>query len=96
MAYRRESCGGWAPDAWYVFLDAQGEAYARNMALDGNLWHDSRSVDSRPVVGQFFAGVAAHWGAARVSFTQVLRTEEFRGQKDRPFMFGAVMVTVTR
>lgn len=82
------------PDAWYVFVDAQGEAWGRNMALDGNLWHDSRSVDSERFVGQFSAGVAAHWGAARVAFSQVVRTREFAGQEDDPFVYGALSVTV--
>lgn len=83
-----------APDSWYVFVDAQGEARARNMALDGNLWHDSRSVDSKPFVGQFSAGIAAHWGAARVALSQMVRTREFAGQEDDPFVYGALTVTV--
>lgn len=92
--YRRRSTWTALPDAWYVFADAQGEAWARNMALDGSLWHDSRSVDSRPFVGQFSAGIAAHWGAARVAFSQTVRTGEFVGQEDDPFVFGAITVTV--
>jgi lipid A 3-O-deacylase len=93
--YVRRDSWRWMPDAWYCFLDAQGEAWAHNMALDGSLWHDSRSVDSRPVVGQFSIGFAAHWGQARVAFTQIVRTEEFSGQKDNPFTYGALTVTTS-
>lgn len=84
----------WTPDIWYVYADVQAEAWARNMMLDGNLWHDSASVDADRAVAQFSCGVVGHWGAARVAFSQVVRTREFRGQ-DGVFIFGGLSVTVT-
>lgn len=83
------------PDAWYFFADAGVEARAFDMTLDGSIWHDSRSVDREWCVGQFSAGIAAHWGAARVAFTQTVRTKEFKSQSERPFVFGAITVTVS-
>lgn len=96
VRYERREFEFWIPDAWYVFVDAGVEARAFDMTLDGNIWHDSRSVERDVFVGQFSAGIAAHWGAARVAFTQIVRTREFRGQRDDPFTFGALTVTVSR
>lgn len=89
---RRES---WRilPDACHGFLDAQGEVWAHNMPLDGNLWHDSRSVDSNTFVGQFGFGVAAYWGCVKVTLSQMVRTKEFESQSS-PFWFGGLTVRV--
>ncbi len=78
-----------APASVYAFLDLQAEAVARSVALDGNLWKDSRSVGSRPVVGQLSLGVALATGRWRLLLTQNIRTEEFDGQ-DRAFVFGGL------
>lgn len=96
VLYKRREFEFWIPDAWYLFLDAGVEARAFDMTLDGSLWHDSRSVDRDVFVGQFSAGLVAHWGAARVALTQIVRTREFRGQRDDPFVFGGLTVTVSR
>lgn len=91
----RPASRSWAPDSWYAYADFQGEAWARHMMLDGNLWHDSRSVDAERAVAQISCGLTGHWGAARVSLFQALRTREFRTQ-DGVFLFGGLSVTVTR
>lgn len=77
----------------YGFLDLQAEAVAWNVALDGNVWHDSYSVGSRTFVGQFSAGIGMRWSRFNVSLVQTVRTEEFRSQ-DHVFVFGGVVASV--
>lgn len=76
----------------YGYIDLQAEAVARNIALDGNLWHDSRAVGSRVAVGQLTLGLVCSTGRWRVELLQALRTEEFRGQ-DHVFAFGGISVS---
>jgi len=73
---------------WYVFAGAEGRAVARDIFLDGNTFRDSPSVDKRPFVGDAQAGVAILWRGVRFAYTQILRSEEFYGQRGRQ-SFGA-------
>ncbi|MEX2629087.1 MAG: lipid A deacylase LpxR family protein [Tistlia sp.] len=65
---------------WYLFAGLEGRAVVRNIFLDGNSFRDSRSVDKQPFVGDLQLGVALTWRDVRLSYTHVLRTEEFEGQ----------------
>jgi hypothetical protein len=75
--------------SWYFFAGTQGRAIGRNMFLDGNTFRDSHSVNSKPFVADFQAGLAIAFGSARLSFAQIWRTKEFEGQ-DGHDEFGAV------
>ncbi len=77
----------------HAFLSAEVRAVARNVFLDGNTWRDSHSVDKRPVIGDFSAGVVLSWPGFQVTYTQDLRTREFYGQ-DRRDVFGSIAVTL--
>jgi hypothetical protein len=77
----------------YLFAGVDGRAMARNIFLDGNTWRNSRSVDKRTLVGDMQAGAALVFRAFTVTFTQVLRTKEFRGQ-DGMDRFGAMNVSL--
>lgn len=78
--------------AWYAFAGVDGRWSLRNIFLDGNTFHDSHSVDKKPLVGDFVTGVAVVYGRARLSFTHVMRTKEFDGQQgaDR---FGSISLS---
>jgi len=55
---------------WYVFVGAEGRAVARNIFLDGNAFASSRSVPSRPLIGDLEAGPAVFYSdLARLSYT---------------------------
>ena len=73
---------------WYIFGGVEGRAIARDIFLDGNTFRDSPSVDKRLFVGDAQAGVAVLWRGVRFAYTQVLRSEEFYGQRGRQ-SFGA-------
>ena len=61
---------------------------ARNIFLDGNTFVDSHSVDKEPFVGDFQAGISFTFGDARLSYTYIVRTQEFDKQ-DQPDQFGS-------
>ncbi|WP_424140685.1 lipid A deacylase LpxR family protein [Roseomonas chloroacetimidivorans] len=78
---------------WYVFGGVDGRVVARDITLDGNTWRDSRSVDRRWLVGDVQGGVALLWRGIRLAYTQVLRSEEFYGQKGTE-VFGSLNLSI--
>jgi len=65
---------------WYFFVGADARAVAHNIFLDGNTSKDSLSVDRKPFVLDTQAGLAIVWNRTRITYTYVLRTEEYEGQ----------------
>ena len=78
---------------WYIFAGGEGRAVARNIFLDGNTFRNSRRVDKIPFVADFQTGIALTFWRARLSYTQVFRTKEFREQAGFS-VFGTVALTV--
>lgn len=78
---------------WYVFIGAEGRAVAHNIFLDGNTFKDSHSVDKKIFVGGLQAGLAVTLGSARLSYTHIIRTDEFDGQ-DTTEEFGALNLSI--
>ncbi|MGE0659235.1 MAG: lipid A deacylase LpxR family protein [Reyranellaceae bacterium] len=81
------------PFGWYLFAGVEGSAVARNIALDGNTFRDSHSVDKNPFVADFLAGAAIFLGRTRLAYTHVLRTKEYKGQKGMD-QYGALTFSV--
>lgn len=79
---------------WYVFLGGQARAVLHDAFLDGNLWRDGPSVDRRPVVGDLSAGFVVHWRGLRLAYSQVVRSEEFYGQRGGVQGFGSLGLTL--
>jgi len=80
--------------AWYVFAGIEGRLVGRNIFLDGNTFSDSRSVDKEPLVGDLQWGLVLTRGGARLTYTHVVRTSEFKGQ-DGSHQFGAFSVSIS-
>jgi len=78
---------------WYLFGGVEGQAVARNIFLDGNTWKDSDSVDKEPLVGGVQAGVAFTVYDTRIAYTHVIRSDQFKGQKERE-EYGALNVSM--
>lgn len=75
---RREYEGaGRAPFEWYGFVGADLRYVARNIFLDGTVFRGGPSVDRRELVHDFTVGVSARINTYRLSFTHILRSEEF-------------------
>jgi len=62
--------------SFYVSLALRGNAFARNIFLDGNTFCDSHSVDKEPLVGGVIGGLhfeQRHWG---IHFYMMASTED--------------------
>lgn len=76
----------------YLFAGFEGRAVGRNIFLDGNTFSESHDVNKEDFVGGVQAGAALTYGDARLSYTHVFMTREFREQ-DRPAQFGVVTLS---
>jgi hypothetical protein len=77
---------------WYLFAGVEGRAVIHNIFLDGNTFRSSHSVDKRHWVGDIQAGLSIQIQNFRITYTQIFRTEEFKGQ-DSPDKFGALSLS---
>ena len=78
--------------SWYVFAGIEGRVIAQNIFLDGNSFEDSHSVDKKNLVADLQYGISYQRNNMRVTFSNLLRTKEFYGQKDNA-KFGAVNIS---
>ena len=62
---------------YYLFVGFDVRAVGYNAFLDGNFFRSSPSVDRKPIVYDVLAGLSLRYKTARVSFTQIRRSEEF-------------------
>ena len=75
---------GVAPvDGWSVsfFGGIGGHAVAHYLPLDGTVFHDSRSVDTRPFVGSATVGASLRRGKVVMSLSATNSTKAFEGQE---------------
>ena len=76
----------------YVFTTVEQRAVGRNIFLDGNTFEGGPSVDKNIFVSSLQVGVALTYDSARISYTQVFTSKEFKGETRYP-QFGAVTVS---
>ena len=76
----------------YLFGAVNGKAVARDIFLDGNTFADSHHIDKNVFVANFAAGFALNYNKLLVSWTQLVRTKEFKNQEDS-HSFGAIAVS---
>lgn len=76
----------------YAFAGVDARLVGYNLFLDGNTWKESRSVDKELFVGDAQVGVALTCEDARLTFTHVFRTREFKTQHDAD-EFGAIALS---
>ncbi len=80
--------------AWYGFIGADGQAVAHDITIDGNSFRHSASARREPFVGEMEIGFAVMFGRARISYTQVIQTEEIKGQQGGPHQFGSLALSL--
>jgi len=70
--------------AWglHAFVSVDGRAAARDIFLDGNTYKDSHRIGKEPLVADAAAGVSLIYKRIKLSYAQIFRTKEFRGQKE--------------
>lgn len=75
---------------WYLFASAEARVVGYNIFLQGNAFRNGvDGVEPNRIVGDFQAGLALQLRRAELSYTHVLRSEEFDGQ-DGFGSFGSV------
>ena len=81
-------------DGWSVsfFGGVGGHAIAHYMPLDGTVFNDSRSVETKPVIGSATFGASVRRGRLAVSLAATYSTEAFEGQEDGA-EFGTLSIT---
>ena len=77
------------PFVWYAFVGADGQAIAYDATLNGNPFQSGPHVALTPFVGELEFGFAVIYAGLRFSYTHVLQTQEFRGQRAGFFQFGS-------
>jgi len=79
----------------YFFTGVRGRGIAWSTFLDGNLLHDSASVERIPWVADLDAGFAWAHGRWRIHYAFVYRTDEFEGEQGNGHVFGSLGLSWT-
>jgi hypothetical protein len=82
------------PVAWYVFLGADGAGVAHDLSVQGSTWSDSPGAKLQPVVDEVEAGVAVMAFGTRLTYTQVVQTQEAQHQKGGLHQLGSLALSV--
>jgi hypothetical protein len=80
--------------AWYVFAGADGQAVGHDITLNGNDFRSGPSVYALPLVGEVEGGVGIMAFGARLTYTHVLQSPEFPGQKGGLHQFGSFALSM--
>lgn len=78
---------------WYLFAGVEGRLVLHNIFLDGNTFEPSHRVEPEPWVGDLQVGLVMSFGDVRLSFTNIFRSDEFRGQ-DASTEFGSISLSL--
>ncbi len=78
---------------WYLFAGTSGRLVLHSIFLDGNTFRDSHSVDREDWVGDVQVGLVLTWDRFRLSFSNIFRSDEFKGQ-NKSSEFGAVTLSM--
>lgn len=89
------------PASWeaYGFAGAEGRLVGVNIFLDGNHFRESASVDKKSFVYDLSYGAAVRYKPLRVTYTRVVRSQEFEPRSGRdldPQEFGSVILSWER
>ena len=82
------------PVAWYVFAGADGQGVAHDLSVQGSTWSDSPGAKLEPLVGEVEAGVAVMAYGTRITYTQVVQTQQAQHQKGGLHQLGSVALSV--
>lgn len=80
--------GGWS---FFAFAGVDGRAVARDIFLDGNTFRDSPSVDKKRLVADGFYGIGIVKGRWQLTYTEAVRTREFKGQNGKSYYGSAAL-----
>lgn len=78
--------------SFFLFGGVDGRAVARDIFLDGNTFRDGASVEKKNFVGDAYYGLGVILGTWQLTYTEAVRTIEFRGQDAKSY-FGSVTLS---
>ncbi|MEN8171039.1 MAG: lipid A deacylase LpxR family protein [Pseudomonadota bacterium] len=78
--------------SWYVYLGFETRLVLRDIFLDGNTFTDSHSVEKELLVGDMQFGIVYMLGDVRITFSNMIRTDEFKTQQVST-QYGALNLT---
>lgn len=76
----RDGFRGTPAFGWYAWAGADARVVGYNAFIDGNTFNGGPNVRLQPFGFDVQVGIAAAWPSARVGFTLVERSHEFKGQ----------------
>lgn len=76
----------------FIFGAVNARAIARDIFLDGNTFTDSHRVDKNYFVADIAGGLAVSFSNIIITWTQVLRSKEFKGQ-EHSHSFGSLAIS---
>ncbi len=76
----------------HVFAAVMGRGTLRDIFLDGNSFSESHRVDKNYWVADIAVGLGLTWQGVKLTYTQVFRSREFRGQ-DALHKFGSISLS---
>jgi hypothetical protein len=80
------------PFTFFVYAGIDGRAVLRDITLDGNSFRESPSIAKKNFVADLSGGFGVGLRHVQLTYTQVRRTKEFKGQSD-PQDFGSIALT---
>jgi hypothetical protein len=75
----------------HLFAGLGGRAIAHDLFLDGGVFEDGHSVDSLPLVAEMQYGFEVAYGSFSFTFTQVVRSAQFK-ERRRSHAFGQLVM----
>lgn len=81
------------PFGWYFFAGFDGQVVGHDVTIDGNDFRNGPNASRESLVGEFEGGFAVLVAGMRVSYTQVLQSEEVRGQHGGLHQFGSLTLS---
>ncbi len=82
------------PFAWYVFAGADGQAVAYDLLLQSNPFRGGPKVPKIWDVGELQGGLALMAFGARLTYTQIVQTQELHGQHGGLHTLGSLALSV--
>ena len=80
--------------SFYFFATSNGRWVLHDIFLDGNTFSSSHSIDKKSLVGEFIVGSSIIFKNVKLSYAQVFRSKEFKGQ-DSGQSFGSISLSYT-
>ena len=81
------------PFVWYVFTGLDGQVVTHDITLNGNTFENSAHVSIQPFVAEAELGFAIMFRGLRLSYTQVIQTQEFHGQHGGLHQLGSLALS---